>query len=142
LREVQSPANAEIRAFFENRVAHWDDSEKAAKPRWDAEVIATAAALALHDAGTTRKLHPMTRKALDRMWTLQQPDGSWKWLKCNWPPYEHDDYYGAVLGALAAGQAPDAYAKSDSAREGLDRLRSYLQKTPPPDLHHKTFLLW
>jgi squalene-hopene/tetraprenyl-beta-curcumene cyclase len=142
LQDVPSPAHAEIRAFFEDRVAHWDDDAKAAKPRWDTEVVATASALAIHDARTTGKLHPLTRQALDRIWTLQKPDGSWDWLKCNWPPYEHDDYYGAVFAALGVGHAPDDYARSESARAGLDRLRRYLRETPPPDLHHETFLLW
>jgi squalene-hopene/tetraprenyl-beta-curcumene cyclase len=136
------PAMAEVRSFFEDRVAHWDDPEKKAKPRWDTEVVATAAALALNDAATTGKLHPLTRKALDRMWTLQRPDGSWDWLKCDWPPYEHDDYYGAVFAALGVGSAPDHYAASDSARAGLDRLRRYLRTTKPPSLHHKAMLLW
>jgi squalene-hopene/tetraprenyl-beta-curcumene cyclase len=142
LREVESPAVGEIRGFFENRVAHWDDEAKKAKPRWDAEVVATAVTLALNDAATTGKLHPMSRKALDRIWTLQQPDGSWKWLKCGWPPYEHDDYYGAVFAALGVGAAPDGYARSEAAKAGLEKLRAYLTKTAPPDLHHKTFLLW
>ena len=53
-----APAMAEIRQFFEDRVAHWDDSEKTAKPRWDAEVVSTAAALALNDFATGGKLHP------------------------------------------------------------------------------------
>ena len=141
-KDGPSPAMAEIRTFFENRVAHWDDPEKAAKPRWDAEVVATAAALALNDAATTGRLHPRTRQALDRIWTLQKADGSWSWLKCGWPPYEHDDYYGAVFAALGVGSAPGGYAKSEAARAGLDRLRSYLKATPAPDLHHKTFLLW
>jgi squalene-hopene/tetraprenyl-beta-curcumene cyclase len=105
-------------------------------------VVATACALALNDAATTGKLHPLTRQALDRMWTLQQPEGAWNWLKCNWPPYEHDDYYGAVFAAVGVGHAPDGYSKADSARAGLDRLREYLRKTPPPDLHHETILLW
>ncbi len=142
LGEVDSPAVAEIRGFFEGRVAHWDDTEKAAKPRWDTEVVATASALAINDAATTGKLHPLTRKALDRMWTLQKPDGSWNWLKCDWPPLEHDDYYGAAFAALGVGHAPDHYAQADSAQKGLERLRSYLKTTPPPDLHHKTILLW
>jgi squalene-hopene/tetraprenyl-beta-curcumene cyclase len=142
LKGGPSPALAEIRTFFENRVAHWDDAEKAAKPRWDAEVVATASALALNDAMTTGTLHPRTRQALDRIWTLQKPDGSWDWLKCGWPPYEHDDYYGAVFAALGVGSAPDGYARSEPARRGLDRLRSYLSSHPAPDLHHKTFLLW
>jgi squalene-hopene/tetraprenyl-beta-curcumene cyclase len=137
-----SAAMAEIREFFEDRAAHWDDAEKAAKPRWDTEVVATAAALALNDAATTGKLHPRTRQALDRIWTLQKPDGSWSWLKCGWPPYEHDDYYGAVFAALGVGSAPEGYAQTEAARTGLERLRSFLKSNPPPDLHHKTFLLW
>ena len=44
LKEPATPAMAEIRGFFEERVAHWDDAEKGAKPRWDAEVVSTAAA--------------------------------------------------------------------------------------------------
>src|SRR4051794_21384523 len=137
-----TPAQAEIRAFFEERVAHWDDDDKAAKPRWDAEVVATASALALNDALTTGTLHPRTRQALDRIWTLQKPDGSWSWLKCGWPPYEHDDYYGAVFAALGVGSAPGGYSQSEPAQAGLARLRGYLKANPPPDLHHRTFLLW
>lgn len=140
--DAASPAHSEIRSFFEDRVNHWDDAEKAAKPRFDAEVVATAAALALNDASATGKLQPVTRKALDRIWTLQKSDGSWEWLKCDWPPLEHDDYYGAAFAAVGVGSAPDGYAKSESARKGLDRLRSYLKATPAPDLHHQTILLW
>ena len=137
-----SDAQGEIRTFFEDRVAHWDDAEPSAKPRWDTEVVATAATLALNDAATTGRLHPRTRQALDRIWTLQKDDGSWSWLKCGWPPYEHDDYYGVVFAALGVGSAPDGYAETPAARAGLDRLRRYLAWTAAPDLHHKTFLLW
>ena len=142
LKEFSSPAMAEVRGFFENRVAHWDDRDKGSKPRWDTEVVATAAALAINDAATTGTLHPLTRRALDRMWTLQKPDGDWDWLKCDWPPYEHDDYYGAIVAALGAGHAPGHYSRSQSAQRGLDRLRTYFQKNPAPDLHHQTMLLW
>ncbi len=142
LKEFDSPGQSEVRGFFEKRVAHWDDPDKDAKPRWDAEVVSTAQALAMNDAATTGKLHPLTRKALDRMWTLQTRDGGWDWLKCGWPPYEHDDYYGAIVAALAAGYAPEDYAHGPTARQGLERLRSYLRKTPPPDLHHQSMLLW
>jgi squalene-hopene/tetraprenyl-beta-curcumene cyclase len=142
LGESKSAAQGEIRSYFENRVAHWDDENKDAKPRWDAEVVATAHALAFHDAATTERLHPMTRKALDRMWTLQKPEGGWDWLKCGWPPLEHDDYYGALVAALAVGHAPEDYAHGKSAEQGLKRLHGYFQKNSPPDLHHQTILLW
>ena len=142
LKGWPSEAMVEVRTFFEDRVAHWDDADKAAKPRWDAEVVATASALALNDALTTGTLHPASKAALDRIWTLQKADGSWSWLKCGWPPYDHDDYYGAVFAALGVGSAPGGYAASESARAGLDKLRSYLKANPAPDLHHQTFLLW
>jgi squalene-hopene/tetraprenyl-beta-curcumene cyclase len=133
-----NPAAHEIRHFFERRAANWDTDE----PRWDTEVVATAITLAIHDAGTTGKLHPITRQALDRMWTLQQEDGAWDWLKCDWPPLEADDYYGAAFVALGVGIAPDSYAESPAAQPGLHRLRDYLRKHAPPSLHHKTMLLW
>jgi squalene-hopene/tetraprenyl-beta-curcumene cyclase len=177
LKDVPSPAHDEVRKFFEERVAHWEDKDSTrirdlavssvcltgasggslfaagaafpgrtddpkARPRWDAEVVATASLLAFNDAQTTGKLHPMTRKALDKMWTVQKPNGGWTWLKCNWPPFEHDDYYGAVLAAVGVSVAPDGYSQGDSAKEGLAKLRAYFAKTPAPDLHHKAWLLW
>ncbi len=142
VKNVDGPEQAEIRSFFEQRVAGWDQPEKNAKPRWDAEVVATAAALALHDASTTGTLHPLTRAALDRMWTSQRADGGWTWLKCDWPPFEHDDYYGAVLAAVAVGHAPGDYKSAASARAGIEKLRGYLRATPPPDLHHRALLMW
>jgi squalene-hopene/tetraprenyl-beta-curcumene cyclase len=142
LREFATPALGEVRSFFEHRVAHWDDPKKEAKPRWDAEVISTASALAYNDEAASGKLHPLTRQALDRMWTLQKSDGGWEWLKCGWPPLEHDDYYGAIVAALGVGHAPGDYARSAPAQRGLERLRGYFRKTPPPDMHHQTMLLW
>ena len=142
LNEHGSAAMSEVRRFFEERANHWDDKVKDAKPKWDAEVVSTAAALALNDASTSGKLAPVTRKALDRIWTVQKGDGGFNWLKCDWPPYEHDDYFGAIVAALGSGHAPDQYAQSPTARSGLKRLRLFFASNPPPDLHHATMLLW
>ena len=49
---------------------------------------------------------------------------------------------GDCRGPWRGGTAPEGYAKGPSARTGLDRLRGYFQKNPPPDLHHQTMLLW
>jgi squalene-hopene/tetraprenyl-beta-curcumene cyclase len=133
-----SAAEREVRAFLEKRAAHWDT----AKPRWDMEVVATASILAFHDAHTTGKLHPLTRGALDRMWTLQKFDGAWGWYKCNLAPMEIDDYFGATYAALGVGHAPDGYAQSESARKGVEKLREYFRTHKAPDLHHRTMLLW
>jgi squalene-hopene/tetraprenyl-beta-curcumene cyclase len=142
LKAAPAEGPAIVRRFFENRVAHWDDAAKAAKPRFDAEVVVTAVALAFDDVQTSGKLHPLTRTALDRMWTLQRPNGAWNWLKCAWPPFEHDDYYGAVFAAVGTAIAPDGYSQTEAAQKGLTKLKEYLRKTPPPSLHHKTWLLW
>ncbi|MBX9622530.1 MAG: terpene cyclase/mutase family protein [Gemmataceae bacterium] len=130
---------SEVRAFFEGEAAGWAKGEK---PRGDAYVVATAFGLAFSDARTTGKLHPATRAALDRMWQGQKPSGEWNWLKCDWPPMEHDDYYGATVAALAAGVAPEGNAKTDAAKAGIEKLKAYFRQTPAPDLHHKTMLLW
>jgi len=137
-----SPELAEVRAFFEGRVAGWDRPEQSARPIAEGEVVATAAALALNDAASTGKLHPLTRAALDRIWTVQRPDGGWNWFDCDFPPSEDDDYYGTALAAVAVGHAPDDYKSTEAARRGLDRLRGYLRTTPAPNLHHRALLLW
>jgi squalene-hopene/tetraprenyl-beta-curcumene cyclase len=137
-----TPAHDEVRQFFEHRAANWDSGKQEDRPRWDTEVVATGVTLAFHDAHTTGKLHPVTCKALDKMWTLQKPHGAWDWLKCDWPPMEHDDYFGAVFAAVGVGVAPESYAQTDAAREGLGRLRKFFQEHQAPDLHHKTWLLW
>lgn len=139
LVSANAPAAKEVRAYAEALVTQrWKEKG----PRWDAEVVATAAALAFNDAATTGKLHDATRQALDRMWTLQREDGGWTWLKCNWPPMESDDEYGACLAALAAAVAPENYRETDAAKAGLTKLRAYLAKHPPPTLHHEAMLLW
>jgi squalene-hopene/tetraprenyl-beta-curcumene cyclase len=152
LGDPRAPALREVRRFFEGRVAAWDRGGKGAGylkgggrlkvSEGVTEVVAVAATLALHDAQSTGKLHPRTRQALDRMWELQRPDGSWAWNKTGLAPLEHDDYYGAVYAALGVGHAPEGYARGEGAREGLARLKGYLRKHPPPDLHHKAWLLW
>src|SRR5207237_621447 len=116
----------------------WPDK----KPRWDAEVVVAAAALAHNDAHTTNKLHPVTRTALDRMWTVQRKDGGIRWLNINQPPMEFDDHYGVTLAALAVGVAPDGYVKTDVAKKGLDGMRTWLKANPSKNLHHQTMILW
>ena len=142
LKETPLAGHDEVRAFFEDRIAHWDDDARRARPSSDTEVVATACVLAINDAQTTGKLHPLTRRALDKMWTLQLKGGAWDWAKCRWPPFEHDDYFGAVFAAVGVGSAPEDYAHSASAKEGLARLQSYLKRTSVPNLHHKAWLMW
>lgn len=134
-----APAHAAVRQFAEEQVEkRWVEKG----PRWDAEVVATAAALAFNDAATTGKLHPLTKTALERMWTVQRADGGWDWLKCGWPPMENDDDYGAALAALAVSVAPDEYRTNKAARAGIEKIKVYFKNNPPPTLHHEALLLW
>ncbi|MFO0969532.1 MAG: hypothetical protein U0793_28575 [Gemmataceae bacterium] len=134
-----APAHAEVRQALEEMVQkRWKEKG----PRWDAEVVASAAALAYNDALTTKKLHPLTRMSLDRMWNVQKKDGGFSWIKCAWPPMENDDHYGVTLAAVAVGVAPEAYAKSDAARKGLDGIRAWLKAHPPENMHHKAMMVW
>jgi squalene-hopene/tetraprenyl-beta-curcumene cyclase len=152
LGDPKSAGLLEARKFLEDRVAAWDRGGKGKgylkgqgiieRTEGVTEVVAIAATLALHDGQSTGKLQPATRTALARMWELQQADGSWTWNKEELAPLEHDDCYGAVYAALGVGHAPEDYAHSEAAWEGVARLVRYLKKTPAPDLHHKTYLLW
>jgi squalene-hopene/tetraprenyl-beta-curcumene cyclase len=87
-------------------------------------------------------LHHATKAALDTMWDIQTKTGAWNWLKCDWPPLEHDDFYGATLAALATGYAPVGYAQTEKAQAGRKKLRAYLTATAAVDLHHTAMLLW
>jgi hypothetical protein len=40
------------------------------------------------------------------------------------------------------GYAPDGYAETEKAREGLNKLQTYFKKNPPPNFHDKAWLLW
>jgi squalene-hopene/tetraprenyl-beta-curcumene cyclase len=152
LGDPKAPALREVRGFFEGRVAAWDGGGKGLgylkgtgtvkDSEGVTEVVAIAAALALHDAQAGGRLHPRTRQALDRMWELQREDGSWPWNKTRLAPLEYDDYYGVVVAALGAGHAPERYVRTEAARDGVSRLRRYFRVNPPPNLHHKTWLLW
>jgi squalene-hopene/tetraprenyl-beta-curcumene cyclase len=128
----------EVRTFLENRVKSWETR----KPASDYDVVATAYALAANDSSTTGKLHPATKAALDRMWTVQLDDGSWEWPDCDWPPLEHDQFFSIAFVAVAVALAPDDYAKTPAARAGLENIRKYMKKNPVPELHHKATLLW
>lgn len=134
-----SSALKQVRAFAEELV---QDRWKTKGPRWDAEVVATGSILAINDAATTGKLHPVTKLALDKMWTVQRPDGGWNWLKCEWPPMESDDHYGATLAAIGVGMAPERYAETPSAVAGMTKLKKYFAAQPAKFVHHRAMLLW
>lgn len=133
------PSPPAVREFFEDMVAkRWEEKG----PRWDAEVVCAAVTLAWNDRATSGELHPLTRKALDRMVTLQREDGGWDWLDCGWPPMESDDHYGVTFAAIGVAAAPGGYASSEPGRRALEGIRRFLDTHPPPSLHHELMELW
>ncbi len=136
---ADSMAHRQLRTALEELVEkRWETDG----PRWDAEVVMSAATLVMNDAATKGELQPTTLKALSRMWSVQRSDGGFNWLKCGWPPMESDDDYGIAIAALAIGAAPSSYRQTEEARNGLKLLQSYLEKNAPPTLHHEAMLLW
>jgi squalene-hopene/tetraprenyl-beta-curcumene cyclase len=132
----RAPAHATIRQALE----HLADSPRQTD-YWVTEAVMVASILAQNDAATTGKLHPSTRKALDRIWTAQREDGGWTWMKNNEPPSEIDDQYGVAMAAIGVGIAPDGYGKTQTAQKGLERIRQYFRNNPPTNMHHRAMRL-
>jgi len=106
-------------------------------------IVATTCFLTLSDMGSRRRLGPITKRALDHMLSLQDPDGGWGgWLKCGWPPFESDDHFGVSLAAVAIGATPRSYRARRQAREGVQRLLGWLREHPPSNPHQKGMMLW
>ena len=101
------------------------------------EAVMVASVLAQNDAATTGKLHPATRRALDRMWEHQRKDGGWKWLDDNEPPSEIEEHYGVTMAAIGAGIAPDNYSRTPAAKTGLEKIRKYLKNNPPANVYNR-----
>lgn len=130
------PAHTLLRSKLEHFAEHPGDGKHRVT-----EAVMTASMLAQNDALTTGRLHPTTRKALDRMWTMQRDDGGFDWMKYRQPPSEVDDHYGVTMAAIGVGAAPGGYAETPAARAGLERIRGYFKAHPAAHLHHRAMKL-
>jgi len=140
----RSPAHRETRLAMERSIEALPATDPIAMNASDmrpVEAVMTAAVLAQNDAATTARLHPLTRKALDRMWDFQQADGGWKWAKLNAPPSEMDDHFGVTMAAIGAGLAPERYALTPKAQDGLKKICGYLRDHPPQTMHNRAMLM-
>lgn len=141
---ARSPAYRETRRAIEQSIQILPATEAGGQNASDmqpVEAVMTAGVLAQNDAAGDAKLHPLTRKALDRMWDFQQPDGGWKWKRLNAPPSEVDDHFGVTMAAIAVGTAPESYALTPKAQKGLDGIRGYMREHPPLTMHNRAMLL-
>jgi len=97
------------------------------------EAVLNVVILASYDRALGH-LRPITRKAFDEAWALQEKSGEltggWKWQDFHLGPWESAEsgYQGAALLMVEAVNAPDAYAKETEASKHLDLERDYLRK--------------
>jgi len=137
--ESISKDSGEVRELFEVYVTErW----KKAPPKEHQDTVVVPAGLVFHDVQTTGQLAPTTREALKVMWRFQREDGGWGWRNDGFPPMEYDEHYGVTLAALITGIAPDGYADTDEATEGLEKIRAFLKNNPPLSLHHRAMIAW
>jgi len=135
-----------------NQVEPFYSDEKRGAPKTaesrGTEAVLNALILANYDAHQG-KLSDDTRTALANMWALQlksgESKGSWTWLNFHNQPWEAEDsqFWGATLGAIAAGTAPGDYRSAPEIRSNLQTLSEYLQQGfRGESLINRVFLLW
>jgi squalene-hopene/tetraprenyl-beta-curcumene cyclase len=112
------------------------------------EAVLNAVILASYD-GAQGQLRPITRKAFDEVWALQEADGplagGWKWQDFHLGPWESSEsgYQGAALLMVEAVNLPGGFAHKPGTHEHVDRLREYLRRnyaTQP--LVNQLYILW
>jgi squalene-hopene/tetraprenyl-beta-curcumene cyclase len=133
-----TPGPPDVRQIYEGLVGkRWETSGL----RYPSEAMVVAVPLAFNDAQTTGRLHPLTRKALDRMLTHQRPAGGWNGIGGAARTFILE-YEETLLAALGIAVAPDGYARTDAARKALEGIRKYSQAHPPRTPYQNGMLLW
>lgn len=135
------PDSGEVREFYEDYLhVRWKKRSPTERQGFWPVVVGTG--LTINDAQSNGKLSDAARDVLDIIWAVQRDDGGWKWPDCDYAPMEIDDHYGVTVAALAVGVAPDGYANTPRAREGIQGIRKYFSNNPPKSLHHRAMLAW
>jgi len=134
---VNDPAAQDIRKALEENVQKSIDTKR---PLQNFYAVSAATALAINDSITTKKLHPLTKHAMDHMWTVQQKGGRMPWGGGG-PPIG-SDHFGAAITAVAVAVAPEEYAKTEAGQQGLQRVRDWLKANQPTNYYDKAMVVW
>jgi len=139
LINADDPAPKEIRQTLEDTV---DNALKGkGKDRLsDIYAVSAATALAINDSITTKKLHPLTKAALDHMWSQQSKDGSMPWGGGVAPV--GSQHFGAAITCVGVGVAPEGYAQTPAAQKGIERVKEWFAKNPARVVYDKAMVLW
>ena len=144
-------------ASVEKRVGDWAEMApfysdekygkgKAAESR-ATEAVLNAVILANYDRGQGR-VRPITRKAFEELWALQEADGplagAWKWQDFHLGPWESTEsgYQGAALLMVSAVNLR-GFAREAETRAHLDGLRDYLRRNYAGEpVVNRLYVLW
>lgn len=128
-----------VRELFEQQIAaaRWEKDGLL----YPVEAVVVAVPLALRDRRTTGILHPTTRKALDRMASVQGIDGTWGDTAGGKYAFFRR-YEQTLFAAVGIAQAPGRYKESESGRKAVDRIQRYATLNPARTPHAKGMLLW
>ena len=137
-RRIQIPAPSPRSAPSSRTVSPIGTTrDRTPKPRWDAEVVATAKpwpCTTRRDDRDTTPSHPRrTRPDVDTPEARRRLGLA----EVRLAAARTRRLLRALVAALAAGHAPRRYARQDVRGQGLERLRGYFRKNAPPDLHHQ-----
>lgn len=113
----------------------------AALDGYGTDSVLGAFVLAAEDGGA---LTAEARKAFDRMWAAQMPDGGWRWYSLNDDPWEMPEsrFFGAALAAVAVGNAPAEYRTRPDVVEHASNLARFLSRDEGQPFHNRLAALW
>jgi squalene-hopene/tetraprenyl-beta-curcumene cyclase len=130
-----------VESYGTHEVLYEMNDVKKSESRGTEAVLNTVVLASADVAAGRREPGGATRKALERLWEIQRPDGAWDWLNFKLEPYETVDavYHGATLAAIGVGMVPGG---AGSAGAGAGRLRGYLRDNfGAQNLYNRTFAL-
>ena len=131
------PVPSEVRDLFEQLVGQrWERVGL----RYPSEATVVSVPLAFDD-NRAGHLHPLTRKALERMLTHQRPDGGWDGIGGSERTFirEMEETVFAGLGIVTA---PGDFAASEAAAGSLESIRRYLNNYRPSYPYEAGMLTW
>lgn len=132
------PPPTDVRDLFEHLVGErWEKQGL----RYPSEAMVVSVPLAFNDRHTTGKLHPLTRKGLERMITHQRPHGGWNGIGGSERTFIRE-LEETILAGLGIAAAPEDFAQTEAAHKSLEGIRRYLNAYKPAYPYEKAMLMW